>query len=129
MRGGLRSGARFQSQIRRRIFAVVDFAEPGPARWYGLFAVGPDTADPNGKARIRMLTSGGESGTRVWARLNFGLLGEATHDGDWYEMDVPAGILRPGQNRLALWCNTPLAQTETPLLVNQVFLPVTYGKV
>jgi len=90
-------------------------------------AIGPDATDPEANARIRIWTTGGVTDMRVWARLNFKFLGEVSRVGDWYEVDVPQGILRAGNNRLALWSDKPLSGTENPLIVHNVFVPVTYS--
>jgi hypothetical protein len=87
--------------------------------------VGPEAAGGSGKHRIRLWTTGGIAETRVWARVNFKLVGELRKVGQWYEGEVSAELLRPGYNRLNLWCDRPLAEAEKPLIVDQVFLFVS----
>ena len=89
--------------------------------------IGPDGDDPNARARIRARTTGGDSDTRVWFRLNHKLLAEPTRDGDWLEAPVPQGTLRPGCNELSVWCSAPVMTAESPVIVHWVFVPISYA--
>lgn len=87
--------------------------------------MGPDASNHDARVRIRAWTTGGDRDTAVWFRLNNRLLA-AARDGHWYEAPVPAGLLRAGENRLAIWCDRE-ATSATPLVVHRVFVPVEYG--
>ncbi|MCK5732829.1 MAG: hypothetical protein KAI38_01490, partial [Candidatus Latescibacteria bacterium] len=88
--------------------------------------IGPDADDPEARVEIRALTSGGDADTKVWFRLNHTLL-EPRKEGDWYSAEVPKGIMRSGYNKLAIWSNVELTETERPVIVQRVFVPVSYG--
>ena len=88
--------------------------------------IGPDADDPQAKMTVRALTSGGDADTKVWFRLNHTLL-EPRKEGDWYSAEVPKGIMRSGYNKLAIWSNVELTETERPVIVQRVFVPVSYG--
>ena len=87
--------------------------------------IGPDAADPAAQFCVRLWTSGGTPDTKVWMRLNHKLL-EPTPEGDHLSMDLPAGVMRVGQNELSLWCNVGLDDTETPMVVRDVLVEAKY---
>jgi len=89
--------------------------------------MGPDADDPNAKLTILAWTQGGEP-ERVWLRLNHTLLPAPRKDGQFYTVDVPAGLMRAGENELAIWCDKPVVEADNPLIVNQVFVQVRYGQ-
>jgi hypothetical protein len=89
-----------------------------------LLQMGPDAAIPRAKAQIRALTAGSD-GARIWMRLNNKLLA-TSQDGAWCEAEVPTGLLRPGRNSLAVWCDRDPLNTRRPVILSRVFVPVTY---
>jgi hypothetical protein len=86
--------------------------------------MGPDAASPQANARIRALTTRTD-GARIWMRLNNKLL-NTSQDGRWCEAEVPTGVLRPGRNSLAVWCDRDPVNTPRPVILSRVFVPVTY---
>ena len=89
--------------------------------------MGPDATDTGAKAQIRAWTTGGDGAPTVWLRLNHKLL-ETIQNGNWYEAEVPPGLLRPGSNILSIWCDEDLASTSSPVIVHRIFLPVSYHR-
>ncbi|HJN92551.1 MAG TPA: hypothetical protein QGF05_07495, partial [Dehalococcoidia bacterium] len=87
--------------------------------------VGPDADDSRARFRILFWTSGGAEDTKVWMRLNHTLL-EPIAEGDRFVVDVPAGLMRAGQNELSLWCNADLANSDRPLIVHELLVPVAH---
>ncbi len=99
--------------------------------------MGPDAEDPRANMEIRAWTRGGDADTKVWFRLNHTLL-EPKKEGDWYIAEVPEGIMRSGQNRLAMWCDAQLSEPDplfksegahtakNPIIVLRVVVPVRY---
>ena len=87
--------------------------------------MGPDAADPRATIDLYALTRGGDKDAKVWFRLNHTLL-EPQEKDDWYAVTVPRGVMRPGRNKLAIWCSVPLAEAETPIIVRRVAAPVSY---
>ena len=45
---------------------------------------------------------------------------------DHLALDIPAGVMRVGQNELSLWCNVGLDDAETPIVVRDVLVEVKY---
>ena len=88
--------------------------------------IGPDATDPRAGIRVRARVTGGSAETKTWLRLNHHLLPEPTRKGDWLEVDIPQGILRPGENEISIWCDAKLEQTQTPIIVHELLVPVTY---
>ncbi len=82
--------------------------------------LGADAADTGARIRVRAHVASGDAG-QVWMRLNNRLLGTGAA-GDWAEAEVPPGLLRPGENRLALWREE---EGDAPVVVDRVFVPVT----
>ena len=88
-------------------------------------AMGPDAGDPSARFKIHMWTSGGSAGTRVWMRLNHTLL-EPVRQGDHCWAEVPAGVMRAERNDLAVFCDTDLAETANPIIVDNVLASEVY---
>ncbi|MCK4591110.1 MAG: hypothetical protein KAT86_05095 [Candidatus Latescibacteria bacterium] len=88
--------------------------------------MGPDANDPQASIEIRALTRGGNENTKVWFRLNHTLLEPEKKD-DWYIAEVPKGAILSGDNKLAIWCNIELTEAKNPVIVQRVFVPVSYG--
>lgn len=100
--------------------------------------MGPDADDARAKIKICALARGGDENMKVWFRLNHTLL-EPEKKYDWYTVEVPKGVMRSGYNRLAIWCNTQIAQADPafrdegvdlakdPIIILRVVVPVTYS--
>ena len=89
--------------------------------------MGPDADDRNARLKISVWATGGSADTQVWLRLNHSLLAKPTREGCWYDVDVPAGVMRTGHNELSIWCNAELTKNATPVIVHYVFVSVNYG--
>ena len=87
--------------------------------------IGPDADNPRARFRVRFWTSGGLPDTKVWMRLNHKLLEPVAEDGH-FTVDVPAGVMRAGYNEVALWCNVDLAETQTPMIVQDLLTGAEY---
>lgn len=88
--------------------------------------IGPDAEDPAARIKLCALARGGDAETNVNFRLNHVLLAP-TKEEDWYVVEVPAGLLRAGHNRLAIWCDVALAEAKTPVIIERVAVMVTYA--
>ena len=88
--------------------------------------MGPDARDSAATIEIHALTRGGDPDTKVWFRLNHALL-DPQKKGDWYSVAVPHGVMRPGRNKLAIWCDVPLAEAKVPVIVRRVAATATYS--
>ena len=88
-------------------------------------AMGPDASDPNARFRIHAWTSGGSAETKVWMRLNHTLLDPVGRDGH-YSAEVPVGVMGVGPNDLTVFCNSELAETTDPIIVQDVLTSVVY---
>ena len=89
-------------------------------------AMGPDANDPNASFQIHTWTSGGSADTRIWMRLNHTLLEPVRRDGHYYTVEVPVGVMRVGRNDLTIFCNSDLAETTNPIIVQDVLASVIY---
>ena len=88
--------------------------------------MGPDADDPDAVFTVSVWTQGGEP-ERVWLRLNHVLLPAPRREGEFYTVQVPAGVMRTGLNELAIFCNEELIEAANPLIVKQVFVRAGYG--
>ena len=88
--------------------------------------MGPDAEDDAAKIEIHALTRGGDADTKVWFRLNHTLLEPEKRD-EWHSVVVPRGVMRPGRNKLAIWCNKALAEAEAPTIVRRVAVTARYS--
>ena len=69
--------------------------------------MGPDGDDENARFRISLWTADSREDTRIWVRLNHTLLAAPTREEPWYHLDVPAGIMRSGNNELGIISDVP----------------------
>ena len=89
--------------------------------------VGPDAAAPDARLTLRVRVTGDGGGQRIWLRLNHALLPDPIREEEWYLVQLPAQLLRPGSNELSIWCDADLIGSDRPLIVHQVFLEARYG--
>ena len=98
--------------------------------------MGPDADDPRARFRIHVWTTGGDEDTRIWGWLNHGFL-ELSLRGDHYVADVPAGIMRSGNNEISLSCTkdispdtrpyqVPSKLSASPMIVYEILVDVKY---
>ena len=69
--------------------------------------IGPDAEDAGARFRISLWTAESREDTRIWVRLNHTLLPAPVRKEPWYHVDVPAGIMRSGNNELGILSDTP----------------------
>ena len=86
--------------------------------------IGPDA---DARLNIYFRAAGGNEDTRLWLRLNHTLLPKPTRNGDWHYTDVPAGVMRTGDNGLNIWCDEAAVSAGTPLIVHHVFARAMHG--
>ncbi|MCY3776380.1 MAG: hypothetical protein OXH11_10380 [Candidatus Aminicenantes bacterium] len=69
--------------------------------------MGPDAEDESARFRISLWTADSREDTRIWVRLNHTLLAAPTREEPWYHLEVPAGIMRSGNNELGIISDVP----------------------
>ena len=88
--------------------------------------VGPDADDPKARFRLSVPATGELSRRKIRVRLSRKRLEEPKREDSRLCIDVPSGTLRAGKSELALLCDTRAPNSESPVMVHQVFLEVTH---
>jgi len=84
--------------------------------------IGADAAAPGARFTVLCHATGGDGKARVWFRATHVLLPAPRRAGGVLATEIPAGVLRPGTNTLAVWDDRSLAKTAQPVIVQRIFV-------